>query len=535
MHELTGQVGEGTMRTSIHRRTKPVSELPSSRRARPARPAPTETARGLPARDHDIDRIPITDVSGRGATAQLRAGVSGAAPAYHAPRATGLPSRLKAGLEAVSGLSMDGVRVHYGSPEPARLNAHAFARGTDIHLAPGQERHLAHEAWHVVQQAEGRVRPTTEVGGAAVNDDPALERDAEMWGETSAKHAANLAAVDAPRRVDPVAAPAQLRSTHGCVQRVIKISSGDHKGMYVTKGGAFTRQMITDIDNEIGDELARGWKGWVAELAGEKKKTYKYTTDEFLDELRTTFPKKSGSGKIRPNFPKSSYWLGTITREIQTGEDQSGLKPADENLALPHRFPYKAIETSTELFLKGTEDADDLYRWTDRLIEATRKRRDINRKQIKNAKKRKKYEETVDEQLDSIEQARKKLKKEVKAGKKLDLSSATAQEFLKYTNALHGNIPDYGPHAGVNIQVSDRTHLNIEEDGTLTPGSYAAGSMSPHRGRGVARTSDGEHIVTTGGYKFDPDELSKKLQKLLDTRGYSDTTIDADDLEEYES
>jgi hypothetical protein len=515
------------MRSSIPRRVRPAPEPSPILHTAKGRAVSSTSAHRLLA--HDICRVPVADVSGRGATAQLRAGTTGAAPAYRAPRSAGLPGGLKAGIEAASGLSMDGVRVHYGSPEPARLNAHAFARGADIHLAPGQERHLAHEAWHVVQQAEGRVRPTIAVGGTAVNDDSALEREAEVQGEASAKRGASSVVASAPRP------PAQLRSTHGCVQRVIKISSGGHKGMYVTKGGAFTRQMITDIDNEIGDELARGWKGWVAELAGEKKKTYKYTTDEFLDELRATFPKKSGSGKIRPNFPKSSYWLGTITREIQTGKDQSGLKPADENLALPHRFPYKAIETSTELFLKGTEDADDLYRWTDRMIGATRKRRDINRKQIKNAKKRKKYEETVDDQLDSMEQARKKMKNEVKAGKKLDLSSATVQEFLKYTNALHGNIPDYGPHAGVNIQVSDRTHLNIEEDGALTPGSYAAGSMSPHRGRGVARTSDGEYIVTTGGYKFDPDELSKKLQKLLDTKGYSDTTIDADDLEEYES
>ncbi|MGK6319599.1 eCIS core domain-containing protein [Sphingomonas sp. DT-204] len=491
-------------------------------------------AHRLPA--HDIDGIPVADVSGRRAVAQLRAGERGAAPIYHAPCSTGLPGGLKAGIEAASGLSMDGVRVHYGSPEPARLNAHAFARGADIHLAPGQERHLAHEAWHVVQQAKGRVRPTTAVGGIAVNDDPVLEHEADVQGEASARRAASPIPVDAPRSADPIAAPMQLRSTDGCVQRVIKISSGDHKGLYVTKGGAFTKQMISDIEGEIGDELARGWKSWVAELAGDKKKTYKYTSDEFLDELRTQFPKKSSSGsKIRPNFFKSAYWLGAITREIQTGEDQSDLKPSEENLALPHRHPYKAIETSTDLFLTGKEDADDLYRWSDRLIDATKKRRDINLKQIKNKKKRKRYEDTVEDQLDGMNKARKKLKREVESGKKLDLSSGTVQEFLKYTNSLHGNVPDYGPHAGVNIQVSDRTHLNVEEDGTLTPGSFAAGSMSPHRGRGVARTSDGQYIVTTGGHKFDPTELSKKLQKLLDTRGYSDTTIDEDDLEEYES
>jgi hypothetical protein len=89
-----------------------------------------------------------------------------------APRAnnTGLPDNLKSGIESLSGLSMDHVRVHYNSSQPAQLNALAYAQGSDIHLAPGQERHLPHEAWHVVQQAQGRVRPTLQMkDGAPVN------------------------------------------------------------------------------------------------------------------------------------------------------------------------------------------------------------------------------------------------------------------------------------------------------------------------------------------------------------------------------
>ena len=103
-----------------------------------------------------------------------------------APRAnnTGLPDQLKSGIESLSGLSMDHVRVHYNSPQPAQLNALAYAQGSDIHLAPGQERHLPHEAWHVVQQAQGRVKPTLQMaGGLAVNDDAGLEREADVMGE----------------------------------------------------------------------------------------------------------------------------------------------------------------------------------------------------------------------------------------------------------------------------------------------------------------------------------------------------------------
>ena len=96
---------------------------------------------------------------------------------------TGLPNQLKAGIESLSGMSMDHVKVHYNSDKPAQLQAHAYAQGSEIHLGAGQERHLPHEAWHVVQQAQGRVRPTLQMRAGAVNDDPALEKEADLMGE----------------------------------------------------------------------------------------------------------------------------------------------------------------------------------------------------------------------------------------------------------------------------------------------------------------------------------------------------------------
>jgi hypothetical protein len=63
------------------------------------------------------------------------------------------------------------------------LNAHAYAQGSEIHVAPGQERHLPHEAWHVVQQAQGRVKPTMQMkAGVPVNDDAGLESEADVMG-----------------------------------------------------------------------------------------------------------------------------------------------------------------------------------------------------------------------------------------------------------------------------------------------------------------------------------------------------------------
>ena len=95
---------------------------------------------------------------------------------------TGLPDKLKAGVEHLSGLSLDDVKVHYNSPKPAHIQAAAYAQGTDIHLGPGQQKHLPHEAWHVVQQKQGRVQATLQLKGVAINDNAALEREADQMG-----------------------------------------------------------------------------------------------------------------------------------------------------------------------------------------------------------------------------------------------------------------------------------------------------------------------------------------------------------------
>ncbi|MBO7413624.1 MAG: DUF4157 domain-containing protein [Fibrobacter sp.] len=99
------------------------------------------------------------------------------------PNNTGMPDNLKSGIESLSGFSMDDVRVHYNSSKPATVQALAYTQGTDIHVAPGQEKHLPHEAWHVAQQMAGRVSPTTNINGMPVNDNAALEHEADVMGE----------------------------------------------------------------------------------------------------------------------------------------------------------------------------------------------------------------------------------------------------------------------------------------------------------------------------------------------------------------
>ena len=103
-----------------------------------------------------------------------------ASPEASGSRAAGLSGSLRTRIERLSGLFMRNVVVHYSSPMPAQLHAWAYTQGSDIHLGPGQEHHLPHETWHVVQQMQGRVKPTIHLLGAEVNDDHELEKEADL-------------------------------------------------------------------------------------------------------------------------------------------------------------------------------------------------------------------------------------------------------------------------------------------------------------------------------------------------------------------
>jgi hypothetical protein len=114
---------------------------------------------------------------------QLEPSAHPGAGSAHMSNGTGLPGKLKTRIESLSGLSLDDVRVHFNSPRPTQLQAYAFTRGTEIHVAPGQERSLPHEAWHVVQQKKGRVKANGAIAGMPLNDDRGLEQEADGMGK----------------------------------------------------------------------------------------------------------------------------------------------------------------------------------------------------------------------------------------------------------------------------------------------------------------------------------------------------------------
>lgn len=145
------------------------------------------------------------------------------------PNRTGLPDNLKAGIENLSGYSMDDVKVHYNSDKPTALQALAYAQGTDIHIAPGQEQHLPHEAWHVVQQKQGRVRPTMQMKGEiSINNDEKLETEADTWGAKATMHSPEVDEISNPNN-SKQKTPVQLQSPSQSVTHVSVIQYGGSK------------------------------------------------------------------------------------------------------------------------------------------------------------------------------------------------------------------------------------------------------------------------------------------------------------------
>ena len=217
----------------------------------------------------DCTAASVLDSSAQNESLQRKADMANsAAQRAEAPRPnnTGMPDNLKAGIESLSGFSMDDVRVHYNSSKPATVQALAYTQGTDIHVAPGQEKHLPHEAWHVAQQMAGRVLPTTNINGLPVNDNAGLEHEADVMGEKAVMQRKGLAVDYASGKVQGSVAqrmafynpdsPTETTQVEGNEELAVKL--GRHKGesrpvevsRYVDQ---FKKEMLTYIASCIAD------------------------------------------------------------------------------------------------------------------------------------------------------------------------------------------------------------------------------------------------------------------------------------------
>jgi hypothetical protein len=260
---------------------------------------------------------------------------------------TGLPDDLKSGIENLSGFPMNDVKVHYNSDKPAQLQAHAYAQGTDIHIASGQEKHLPHEAWHVVQQKQGRVQPTLQMkGNVNVNDDDGLEREADVMGG-----------------------------------RALQVVDNQHKANYQNKLDEYSKMSVATIQNDTTQRAVR--------IGGKRMKSAKdirqqwraaYNSGQHIeldDSSKEIFHKdltRLAEGKNETPFAdwKEAYTILSQPKVLVTGSDGSVsiIRTTNDLMAWVGSYPL----TSSDYVELGTvTDATVLKATLDLLITTKRK------------------------------------------------------------------------------------------------------------------------------------------------------------------
>lgn len=248
--------------TNVVQRVSPLA-VPEQRQSAKSSDQSAPSILSMPV-SQDLNRVPIFSPTTMHAHQPATGGLiqRKAAAAVRARRnTTGLPDHLKTGIEGLSGLSLDDVQVHYNSSKPAEVNAFAYTQGRNIYMGPGQEQHLAHEAWHVVQQKQGRVSATMQTKGVSINDDQGLEREADVMGAKAVQTRAGSV------RQPKTANANRLTLSTGMPVAQMLARSGLRKG---------TRVKIRDDDRvgEIVEEQYR--RGGYYVLIGERERFYYY-------------------------------------------------------------------------------------------------------------------------------------------------------------------------------------------------------------------------------------------------------------------
>lgn len=259
---------------------------------------------------------------------------------------TGIPDNLKASIEYMSGISLADVRVEYNSDKPAQMGAYAYTQGNIIYIAPGQEKHLAHELWHIVQQREGKVKKNTEFQqGVAGNDDKRLEDKADQQGQ-KAKQMAKIPDLLPQKELKNKKTPQEI------VQRA-RIDKETHYGKFFVDDAAYDftadkKKLNAHISFEPGENTDATKIGLVQTVKSEKEgsivavdpnaATKMTATGERIDRL---------SNKNNPVYGAKSLGAGKgLEDTLQTNNtsgDPTNLEPGeDRNAKYDLGHHYKA-------------------------------------------------------------------------------------------------------------------------------------------------------------------------------------------------
>jgi hypothetical protein len=281
-----------------------------------------------------------------------------------------LPADIHATMASALGADFSAVRVHEG-PQATAMGALAYTQGTDIHFAPGQyqptsrtgQELLGHELTHVVQQATGRVQPTTQAKGVGINDDASLEREADEMGARAAQGDLEdaQAGVAIQRQTTTERAHVAQRRQLG-PGPASRSHHGDPAGHAVQAPMAPGSTIQRDVDEEVDDVAARihaNLHGWIddepaalAELQGDRQIGSTCTTyrERYAVTLWADFIANASGGLLRRAL--ALLWphmtvLDRLSTQLGWDDDEAGIlqvietaSDAELRIARPGIQPY---------------------------------------------------------------------------------------------------------------------------------------------------------------------------------------------------
>lgn len=265
-----------------------------------------------------------------------------------------IPDNLSSGLEKLSGIDLSDVKVHQNSDKPQQVGALAYTQGNDIHIAPGQEKHLPHEGWHVVQQKQGRVKPTLQMkSGEKINDDEALEKEADIMGSKASTLSTQSSGLQRQKSSQTnKESVIQKRNIFDSVFHAIRGKTEDIKKIAEIKKKAEISKTVAKAAKIAAEAVSKA-------IEDAKKRTTQLTFTKRNDLKNLELPDwekknvlaKDGTGKIVGIYPyyvmtgsKAPYKSdGGITIGYGHYIDRSKLKDSKESALLYQFVPKNAV------------------------------------------------------------------------------------------------------------------------------------------------------------------------------------------------
>lgn len=303
----------------------------------------------------------------RGSGGQTAASASG--------NGASMPPEIQAKMEHAMNADFSDVNIHTG-PQASAVGALAYTQGTDIHFAPGQykpdspagQKLLGHELAHVVQQKEGRVSPTARLAtGQQLNDNPALEREADMLGAKAAsasvpetspiQRSASAGGESSAARpvIQRMPRPAEVRSKLGEPKEHVKnpfqnrftkkLGMSDHLKHNSTHYRAFL-QKLENFDRYVDGEIV----GDTPDVIGNQL-NHVMTLYEEVEQVSNAYIKHNGSEKRDPKV----VYIKSLKETLPFEKKAVRSAAAEYKLDLAKERPNWKLLTSTSVLQLNDE------------------------------------------------------------------------------------------------------------------------------------------------------------------------------------